>query len=407
MRHLVGGISSAGRAVPALDGTPFIVARAAGPYLWDDRGRRYVDTALGFGATILGHAPATVVAAVAVAMADGASPAFAHDREEQAAAALAALTGPLSQVVFTSTGSEAVHLACRIARAVTGRTLIAKAAAGFDGWYDDVAFGNAGAPEAAMTDNTRPRRGRTTLLRYNDFTDVEALFAETPDIAAVIVEPMMANAGCIVADPGYLAHVAEVARRHGALVIADEVLMGFRIAPGLASHRLGFEPDLATVGKAIGSGVAVAAVVGRPEVMIAGEDGRASRGGTYAGNPVAAAAVIATLAELPLIDYPGLVARGDGLRAAIERSFAEAGTKVATAGYGTVFTVWFADAAPRSYAEAHARLRPERSAALHAALRRHGVMTMPSPYGRLYLSSAHDAGVISELAGAFAAAAAG
>src|SRR5260221_8308406 len=156
MGHLVGGISSAGRALPDLDVEPFLVARSRGPHIWDRQGRRYVDTALGFGATLLGHADPAVMQAVATALDNGPLPAFAHELEEAAAAALARTTGSLSRIVFVNTGSEAVHLACRIARQATGRPRIAKFAAGYDGWYDDVAFGNPGSVEAAMPANRPP-----------------------------------------------------------------------------------------------------------------------------------------------------------------------------------------------------------------------------------------------------------
>lgn len=402
--HLVGGISSAGRAVPALDGQPLLIARAQGPWLWDQYGTRYIDTALGFGATILGHAPEAVVAATTAAIAAGSMPAFAHAGEEAAAAALAATAGALSSVVFTNTGSEAVHLAARIARAATGRSLIAKMAAGYDGWYEDVTFGQAGSPEALMRANSRPRRERTLLLRYNDPDDVERLFAECQDIAAVLLEPMLANAGCVAAAPGYLAHLAAVARRHGALVIADEVLMGYRLRPGLASQGMGLEPDLATVGKAIGSGFAVAAVLGRPEIMRAAE-GAGVRAGTYSGNPVATAAVTATLAALATADYPALLARGEHLRAALVEGFALAGRAVATAGFGAVFTLWFAPQPPATYAEAAALADPALTLRWHLALRRRGLLAMPSAFGRCFLSFAHDGAVIAEMAAIMAAAA--
>ena len=161
MSHLVGGISSAGRALPDLDGVAFRVARSHGPHLWDRQGRRYVDTALGFGATLLGHGDPAVMQAVARALDDGPLPAFAHELEAAAADAIARTTGELSRIVFVNTGSEAVHLACRIAREATGRPLIAKFAAGYDGWYDEVAVGSAGSDEAAMTANRRPASLRT------------------------------------------------------------------------------------------------------------------------------------------------------------------------------------------------------------------------------------------------------
>lgn len=400
MGHLVGGISSAGRALPPQDGLPFLSGRSSGAHVWDLERKRYIDTALGFGATIIGHAHPAVVEAAVRAFANGPMPAFAHAGEEAAAARLSGAARDLSRVVFTNTGSEAVHLACRLARAATGRTRIAKVAAGFDGWYDDVAFGNAGSEDALMLSNTRPVRGRTTLLRFNDMHDVDSLFAEDGDIAAVLVEPMLANAGCIRAAPGYLEHLYETARRHGALVISDEVLMGFRTAFGLTSHAAGLRPDIAVVGKAIGSGVPVAAVLATPELMLPCERGEVVRAGTYSGNPVATAAVSATMAVLEEMDYPALLARGDGLRARIAQIFAErAGIRISTSGFGSVFTVWFHAEEPTTYAEAAARVRADLTLKLHLEARRRGLLLMPQPYGRLYLSTAHDASVLDEMTG--------
>lgn len=401
MAHLVGAVSSAARVLPPLDGRRLTVSRSSGPWLWDESGRRYVDTALGFGGTVLGHAPGPVVEAVSRALRDGPLPAFVHDREEAAAAAIAAHAGPLDQVLFVSTGSEAVHLACRAARIATGRTRIAKMAGGFDGWLDDVAYGGAGAAESAFPGNARPETDRVSLLRFNDADDAERLFAERDDIAAVLVEPVLANAGCLMPSPGYLEAVQAIARRHGALLIADEVLMGFRLHAGLTAHVMGLDPDLVTLGKAIGSGIPVAAVAGRPEIMGAFADGRGVRAGTYSGNPLSCAAVIATMELLDAADYPALLARGDMLRAAIVDAFARAGIAVSTSGYGDVFSLWPAPEAPRDYAEARRMLRPDWSAALHAELRRRGVLVMPSGYGRLFLSFAHDQAVLEEIADAF------
>ncbi len=401
MTHLVGAVSSAARLLPPLDGQVLTVARSAGPWIWDSEGRRYADTALGFGGTVLGHAPAPVVEAVTQALRDGPLPAFAHAREEAAAAAIAAHAGPLDQVLFVSTGSEAVHLACRAARVATGRTRIAKMAGGFDGWLDDVAFGGAGAAESSFPGNARPETDRVSLLRFNDAEDAERLFAERDDLAAVLVEPVLANAGCVMPAPGYLLQLQAIARRHGALLIADEVLMGFRLHAGLTAHAMGLDPDLATLGKAIGSGIAVAAVAGRPEIMRAFADGSAVRAGTYSGNPLACAAVTATMDMLDAADYPALLARGEALRAAIVEAFAAQGQAVSTSGHGDVFTLWPAAEPPRDYAEARRLLRPDWSAALHAELRRRGVLVMPSGYGRLFLSFAHDQAVLDGMAEAF------
>jgi glutamate-1-semialdehyde 2,1-aminomutase len=405
MNHLVGGISSAGRGLPDLDGRRLLIARGAGPYLWDTSGLRYVDTALGFGGTILGHAPPAVIEAVSRALSAGPLPAFAHPAEEAAAAALARHTAPLDRVIFVNSGSEAVHLACRAARTLTGRPRIAKFAAAYDGSYDDLAFGNAGSPEAAPGRNLRASTPQMALLRYNDPEDVERLFNQHRDIAAVLVEPVLANAGCVLPQPGYLQHLQATARRHGALVILDEVLMGFRLRPGLTGHALGLDADLAVVGKAIGSGIGVAALVGRAEIMAAFADGRAVRAGTYSGNPVACAAVAATMGELDSVDYAALLVQGASLRRSIEAAFRDCGIAVSTSGYDSVFSLWFAPVPPATYDAALRLVRPDLSLALHLALRREGALVMPSPFGRMFLSFAHDAAAIAALAAAFGAAA--
>ncbi len=403
--RLVGGISSAARTLPPGEGGTIRIARSAGPYLWDTDGRRYVDTALGYGGTVLGHAPAAVIAAVEEALRQGPLPAFAHPREEAAAVALGSRTGPLTDVLFTNSGSEAVHLACAIARAVTGRQRIAKIAAGYDGWYDQINFGTAGTKDAELAANRRPENGSVVLLRYNDPADTEQLFRDYPDIACVIVEPVLANAGCILPAPGYLEHLQETARRHGALLIADEVLTGFRMSPGLTAHAMGLDPDLATVGKAIGSGIAVAGVVGRPEVMAVSGDGRAPRAGTYSGNPLAAAAVLATMSLLESADYAALLAQGEALRVELAAIFRRAGLAASTTGLGSCFTLWFTEDAPTTYAEAVRAVRGDLTLVLHHAMRRHGVLTVPTLYGRYYLSFAHDQEAMAELVAAVEASA--
>lgn len=405
MPHLVDHVSSAARTLPPAAGRRLQIVRSSGPYLFGDDGRRYVDTAMGFGGSILGHANPAVVRACADALANGPLPAFSHPAEERAAEALVQRLMPLDQVVFTNSGSESVHLACRIARAVTGRKRVAKMAAGFDGWLDDVALGNVATPEARFHDQLRPTSDRVTLLRFNDFEDVGRLFDDNDDIAAVIYEPMMANAACLMPAAGYLQHLQDVARRHGALLIADEVLMGFRLHGGLTSHLFGLDPDLATVGKAVASGIATSAVLGRAAILDRYQALNGLRGGTYSGNPVACAAVEATMSQLDAVDYPALIAKGDDFRAFIERSFAREGMPVRTSGFGTVFSLWFGPDAPGDYEAAQDLIDADKSMALHLHLREHGMLVMPSPYGRLYVSFAHDDEAFALMRDAFAHAA--
>jgi glutamate-1-semialdehyde 2,1-aminomutase len=309
-------------------------------------------------------------------------------------------------VIFTNSGSEAVHLACRAARAYTSRGKIAKMAAGFDGWFDDVSHGNVTSKEASFQDGKRPSTERTTLIRYNDFADVERLFEEDNDIAAVILEPMLANAGCIMPLPGYLKHVQDIAHKHGALVICDEVLMGFRLYAGLAGLREGLSPDIASVGKAIGNGVPVSAIVGKPHILAGFEEGRVLRGGTFSGNPLACAAMTSTLTQLDNSDYEQLIQRGNDLRIAIETIFELHGVIISTSGYGNVFGVWLGMTTPVTYEQAVEIANPAFTKALHLALREAGVLIMPSAYGRIYISFEHNSIVIEEMKVAFEKAAA-
>jgi glutamate-1-semialdehyde 2,1-aminomutase len=181
--------------------------------------------------------------------------------------------------------------------------------------------------------------------------------------------------------------------------------MGFRLHAGLTSALMGLEPDLATLGKAIGSGMPVAALAGRPEVMALFEQGRVARAGTYSGNPPACAAVLATMRVLAGLDYAALLARGERLRAGIVAALRAAGHASCTSGHGSVFSLWFAEAPPADYAAAVRLADAERSLALHLALRRRGVMTLRSPFGRMFLSPAHSDADVEATVAAFAGAA--
>jgi glutamate-1-semialdehyde 2,1-aminomutase len=390
MSALPGEISSMIRRLPDLDGHPFLVARAQGSILVDTKGKKYVDLAMAMGATILGHAHPAVVEACIRALERGSMPGFSHELEAAAADAMVKDAGPLTKATFVSTGSEAVHLACRIARKTTGRRTIAKIAAGFDGWYDDLALGWSGSPEADLA-GVRPTVNSMTLLRWNDIADLEALFAESKDIAAVLIEPMLANAGSLVAEPGYLEAVGRICRQNGAMVISDEVLMGLRLHAGPTGHLFGLEPDLVTMGKAIGSGVPVAAVLGTDQAFTAVVDGRAVRAGTYHGNPLVASAVLATFDILRKSDYAAFLKQGEDLRRGIVGAFEEAGMTVSTCGVGSVFSLWFADRPPTRYAQAKTLTRPDYSTELHLELRRQGVVTIPSPWARIFTSFVHGA----------------
>jgi len=386
------GISSYTRNLPDMNGEPFIVARAAGARLFDSKGNAYVDYALGMGADFLGHAHPLVVEACIEALRNGSMPGFRHEGEERAARALARVGGErITRVTFTSTGSEAVHLACRLARHITGRPLVAKSVGGYDGWFDDMLFGLVDSPEAERSPQ-RPVRNCVTLSRINDFEDLALLFQQHGrDLAAVIVEPILGTGGSLVPTRAYLQRLTELAQRNGTLVIADEVLVGLRLGYKLVSEVLGLTPDLVVMGKAIGSGLPVAALVGTPQTFEPFDQNRLARLGTYQGNPVVTAAVSATAQVLSSADYSKLFAYGAELRRSIVTSFAEHGIAVSTSGVDSLFSLWFAARPPQTYDEAKAAVRRDASRETFEILRRHQVITLPSPWSRLFISFAHGA----------------
>jgi len=294
-------------------------------------------------------------------------------------------------VTFTSTGSEAVHLACRLARHITGRPLVAKSVGGYDGWFDDMLFGLVDSPEAERSPH-RPMRNGVTLSRINDFEDLESLFEQHGrDLAAVIVEPILGTGGSLMPSRAYLQRLTELAQHNGTLVIADEVLVGLRLGYKLVSEVLGLVPDLVTMGKSIGSGLPVAALLGTPKTFEPFDQNRLPRLGTYQGNPVVTAAVSATAQVLSSADYSKLFAYGAELRRSIVSAFAEHGITVSTSGVDSLFSLWFTAQPPQTYDEAKAAVRREVSREIFETMRRHQVITLPSPWSRLFISFAHGA----------------
>jgi len=384
------GISSQARNLPDIDGEPFIVARSRGSHIFDSRDRDYVDYGMAMGANLLGHAHPAVVEACTKALQDGSMPGFRHNGEEIAAAALVKIGGErVTRATFTTTGTEAVHLACRAARYATGRRLVAKAVGGYDGWFDDMLFGLVGSPEAERT-NQRPERDDITLFRVNEIDDLEMLFAERGrDLAAILVEPMLGNTGSLVPDRAYFERLTEFAQQNGTMIISDEVMVGLRLGFTLVSEQLGLRPDLVTMGKAIGSGVPVAAVLGTNEAFEGFDRNVVSRGGTYHGNPLVTAAVSATTEVLSKADYGALFAYGAKMRREIAALFAEQDIPFSTSGFDSVFSIWFTTQPPHTYDEAKAAIRPEISQQVFEIVRKSGVITLPSPWGRIFISFAH------------------
>jgi len=404
---LPGGISSGLRALPLFEGKPFVVHSSRGSRLVDVEGRSHVDYAMAMGANILGHAHEEVVEACIAALRQGAMPGFRNDREEEAAAALAEIGGSrITRATFTTTGTEAVQLAMRAARAKTGRPLIAKTVGGYDGWLDNVRFGLVGSPEARPQPE-RPRQLDVTLMRVNDLDDLEALFARHGhELAGILIEPILGNIACLIPEPAWVARLNALCAEHGVMIISDEVLAGLRAGFGLFADAIGLRPDYVTMGKAIGTGNAVAAVLGTPEAFSIFEDGTTPRYGTYHGNLVACAAVQATMAVVKRADFQsGLFDYGAKMRAGIRAAYAAEGLAVTTAGCDGVFSLWFTPEAPRDYDGALTALNPEATRLNYEALRRHGVVSLPSPWGRYFPTFSHGAEDLEITLNAFRAAA--
>ncbi|MFT3796871.1 glutamate-1-semialdehyde 2,1-aminomutase [Microbacterium sp.] len=425
-----GGVDSPVRAYGSVGGTPRFIVSAAGPYVTDAEGDRYVDLVASWGPALLGHAHPAVVDAVVAAAGRGLSFGAPTPAEAELVEEIVRRVNPASGVRtvekarLVSTGTEATMTAIRLARGATGRDLLVKFAGHYHGHSDGLLAaagsglatfalpGSAGVPEAVAA--------QTLVVPYNDREALAAVFAAHPGrIAAVITEAAAANMGVVAPASGFTTFVAGLCRAEGALLISDEVLTGFRAAPGGYAQVLreaGEEvvPDLVTFGKVIGGGLPVAAVGGRAEVMdLLAPLGPVYQAGTLSGNPVAVAAGLATLRHADEAAYARLAAASEVVSAAVGRALDEAGVPHVIQRAGTLFSVFFgADvaggvpdygAAQRQDAAAYGRF-------FHAMLDA-GVSLPPSAFEAWFLTAAHDDEaldrVLAALPGAARAAASG
>jgi len=296
-----GGVSSPVRAFGSVGGTPRYLSRGAGAEVWDEDGRRYVDYCMAWGPLILGHAHPAVVAAVQRAAQDGLAFGTCHRNEVRLAELVLEAFAPATRVRLVVTGTEAVMTALRLARAHTGRRLTLKFSGCYHG-HADAMLVKAGSGVATLgladSEGVNPTTAADTLVApLGDFAALEEIFARHGDaIAAAVVEPLPANNGLLVQDPAWLRALREHCHRRGAVLVFDEVINGFRFGFHGYGKVIGVEPDLTTLGKVVGGGLPVAAVVGRAELIDRlAPLGKTYQAGTMAGNPVALAAGIATL----------------------------------------------------------------------------------------------------------------
>lgn len=392
---LVGGVNSPVRAFRGVGGTPVFVDHASGSRVFDIDGNTYIDYVLSWGPMILGHADPDVIDAVERAVRRGTSYGAPTLAETELAELVVDMVPGVEMVRLVSSGTEATMSALRLARAFTGRSKIVKFAGCYHG-HADLLLVQAGSGVATfgLPDSPGVPAGTTadTLVApFNDLGAVQELFAQAGDeIAAIIVEPVPANMGVVMPEPGYLEGLREVTSHHGALLIFDEVLSGFRVAPGGAAELFGVTPDVVTLGKVIGGGFPLAAYAGRREIMeMVSPVGSMYQGGTLSGNPVATAAGIATLHKLR---QPGLFAtiseKAANLVAGLEQAAVDAGIPVQTARLGTLGGCFFADQPVHNYDDAKTSDTERYAQFFHGLLRR-GVAMAPSQFEAIFLSAAH------------------
>jgi glutamate-1-semialdehyde 2,1-aminomutase len=390
-----GGVNSPVRAFRSVGGTPVFFASAEGAWLTDVDGNRFVDYVGSWGPMILGHAHPQVVCAIEAQLARGVSFGAPTELEYTLACEITRLVPSMQQVRLTSSGTEATMSAIRLARGFTGRNTLVK----FEGCYHghgDALLVKAGSgaltfghPSSAGVPATVARD--TLTLNYNDSEQVQALFAERGEqIACVIVEPVAGNMNFVAPRPGFLETLATCCRAHGALLIFDEVMTGFRVGLGGAQGHYGITPDLTTLGKVIGGGLPLAAFGGRADVMAClAPLGPVYQAGTLSGNPLAVTAGLATLRAIQTDTFHArLAARTEALMSGLSALAAQADVPFATAHLGGMFGIFFAERAPMSFAEVMTADRARFNRFFHAMLDR-GVYLAPSAFEAGFVSAAH------------------
>jgi glutamate-1-semialdehyde 2,1-aminomutase len=388
------------RAFRAVGGVPRFIARGQGAYLWDVDGNRYIDYVLSWGPLALGHAHPAVVEALSAAITRGTSYGAPTEVENQLAELVIATVPSIEMIRFVNSGTEATMSALRLARAYTGRDKIIKFAGCYHG-HADLLLAQAGSGVATLGLPDSPGVpesvvANTLTVEYNDLAAVEALFAEHPQqIAAVIVEPVAANMGFVQPIEGYLAGLQALCRRHGALFILDEVMTGFRVAPGGAQALWGLDPDLTCLGKVIGGGLPVGAYAGKREIMkLVAPSGPVYQAGTLSGNPLAMTAGLATLRALLEPGVFGAMAQMTAqLVVGIEGVARSAGVPLQVGRVGSMFGAYFLkapDVAITDYRSAKAYADTERYARYFHAMLERGVYLAPSQYEAGFMSATHS-----------------
>ncbi|MEJ1087916.1 glutamate-1-semialdehyde 2,1-aminomutase [Microbacterium sp. Mu-80] len=415
-----GGVNSPVRAYGSVGGTPRFLASASGATVTDAAGATYLDLVASWGPALLGHAHPEVVQAVQEAATRGLSFGAPTEGEVELAEMIAKRVRhgdarPVERVRLVSTGTEATMTAIRLARGATGRDLLVKFAGHYHGHSDGLlAAAGSGVATLALPGSAgvpAPIAAQTLVIDYNDPDALSAVFAEHGDrIAAVIVEAASANMGVVPPVSGFNRLIAETAHAHGALMILDEVLTGFRVHPagfwGLQQQSgEQYLPDIITFGKVVGGGMPLAALGGRAEIMdLLAPVGPVYQAGTLSGNPLSVAAGLATLRLATDEVYAGIDAAADRLASALDTALSDAGVVHAVPRAGNLFGVVFAAETPRDYAQAQAQ-ESFRYAPFFHAMREQGVALPPSVFEAWFLTAAHGDQELAAIEAALPAAA--
>jgi glutamate-1-semialdehyde 2,1-aminomutase len=395
-----GGVDSPVRAFLAVGGHPLFIERGEGPYLFDVDGNRYIDYVMSWGPLILGHAHPIVVQALEEAVRKGTSYGAPSPLEVELALQVQKMMPGVEMLRFVNSGTEATMSALRLARAFTRRDKIVK----FEGCYHghaDLLLVQAGSGVATLGLPDSPGVPKATVqdtlvTPYNDLNDLARLFERYPEeIAAVIVEPVAGNMGVVPPEPGFLEGLRTLTREHGALLVFDEVMTGFRVHLGGAQGLYGIQPDLTTLGKVIGGGLPVGAYGGRREIMeLVAPAGPVYQAGTLSGNPLAMTAGLVTLLALqePGV-WNGLERSAGRLEAGFRAAALEAGIPVHANRVGTMFTLFFTDKPVRDWGTAKTS-DTARFGAFFRGMLEQGVYLAPSQFEAGFLSTAHSEAVI-------------